>query len=270
MSTATLPSAAKAAELRAAGAAALADSPSARRGAPAADAPAVVRMPISSVQFRASGDGDGEIVFDGIASTYERGYEMWDWYGPYTEVVSAGAGALSLSRNPDVAFLLNHRGMTLARTKSGTLELSEVDEGLRAVARLDTRVTAVRDIQVAVERGDLDEMSFAFRITKGKWSPNYDEYRIEEYDIDRGDVSIVNFGANPHTADGFTGFRSAEILAGLAHLDGAELERAAAAIEARRGQLLAAGPVGTMGAAELDAIVRELAPHPLAARYATA
>jgi hypothetical protein len=32
-------------------------------------------------------------------------------------------------------------------------------------------------------------MSFAFRIKEGRWSPDYSEYRINEYDIDRGDVS---------------------------------------------------------------------------------
>jgi hypothetical protein len=53
----------------------------------------------------------------------------------------------------------------------------------------------------AYERGDLVESSFKFRIDSGKWSPDYSEYRIEAVDLNRGDVSIVNFGANPHTGD---------------------------------------------------------------------
>lgn len=260
-----LTSATEAAQARAAGVRTLADRPSARRGAPAADAPAVVRMPLSAVQVRAAAGDSPVITFEGIASSYERGYDMWDYYGPYTEVVAAGAGALSLSRSPDVAFLLNHSGMTLARTKSGTLELSETEEGLQVAAQLDTRVSVVRDVQVAMERGDLDEMSFAFRITKGKWSPDYTEYRIEEYDIDRGDVSVVNFGANPHTSGAF---RSAQLLAGLADLDDVELERAAAAITARRTQLAAGGPA-RMSRGELAALLAEAAPHPAAGRFTT-
>lgn len=46
------------------------------------------------------------------------------------------------------------------------------------------------------------EMSFRFRIIRDPWSPDYTEYRIEEYDIHRGDVAIVGFGANPTTDGG--------------------------------------------------------------------
>jgi hypothetical protein len=42
-------------------------------------------------------------------------------------------------------------------------------------------------------------MSFAFRIESGQWSPDYTEYRINRYDIHRGDVAIVGYGANPYT-----------------------------------------------------------------------
>jgi HK97 family phage prohead protease len=259
MSTKLL-TAAQAAEARAASIRTPGDRPSARRGAAAADAPALVRMPLTKVEFRAAGEGSNELTFDGIACAYERSYEMWDMWGPYTEVVSAGAGEKTLSRSPDVAFLLNHRGMTLARTKSGTLTLSEEDEGLRSVASLDARITDVRNIQIAVERGDLDEMSFAFRITRGKWSPDYSEYRIEEYDLDRGDVSVVNFGANPHTS---AALRSGQVLAALAELDDEDLERAQAAIASRRSQRAAGG----MDAGELAALLADCAPHPLAARF---
>ncbi|MGW4476800.1 HK97 family phage prohead protease, partial [Nonomuraea sp. NPDC004354] len=50
--------------------------------------------------------------------------------------------------------------------------------------------------------GLIDEMSFAFRIDSGQWSPDYTEYRITRYDIHRGDVAIVGWGANPFTDAG--------------------------------------------------------------------
>jgi phage head maturation protease len=51
-----------------------------------------------------------------------------------------------------------------------------------------------------IRAGLIDEMSFMFRIVRGQWSPDYMEYRIDEVDIDRGDVSIVGYGANPATS----------------------------------------------------------------------
>jgi phage head maturation protease len=52
----------------------------------------------------------------------------------------------------------------------------------------------------AIEDGNVDEMSFAFRVTRQQWSPDYDQRDILEVDIHKGDVSVVNFGANPATS----------------------------------------------------------------------
>jgi hypothetical protein len=43
-------------------------------------------------------------------------------------------------------------------------------------------------------------MSFRFMITAGRWSDDFTTYTIQRFDIHRGDVSIVGYGANPHTA----------------------------------------------------------------------
>jgi hypothetical protein len=50
-----------------------------------------------------------------------------------------------------------------------------------------------------MRRGDVDEMSFAFRVTKNSWNSDYSERNIEAVNLHRGDVSIVSFGANPAT-----------------------------------------------------------------------
>lgn len=264
MDPATLPSSAKAAEARAAGTAQLVDRPKDRRSTSAAGSPARVRAALHGVNVREASDGDGgSLGFDGYASMTETAYEMWDMFGPYTEEIARTAFDLTLSRNPDVVFLLNHRGMTLARTTSGTLRLSADDTGLKVDADLDPANSQVRDMASGLRRGDLDEMSFAFRITRGTWSPDYTSYRIEELDLERGDVSVVNYGANPHTVGAL---RSAEVLAGLDGLGLDDVTRAEAALTARRAALVAAGGV-PMTAAELDLIAREAAPHPLAARF---
>jgi hypothetical protein len=61
-----------------------------------------------------------------------------------------------------------------------------------------------------MERGDLDEMSFAFRVVRQDWAPDWSQRDIREVDLNKGDVSVVNYGANPHTA-GLTSLRSAEL-----------------------------------------------------------
>lgn len=211
---------------------------------------AAVRGPVhrtfdAKLSIRSGAGGSNQIVLDGYASTTEQPYEMWDFFGSYTEVIARGAFAKTLGEKPDVAFLLNHGGMSLARTKAGTLELDEDDTGLRSVATLDTRIQAVRDIQVAVERGDLDEMSFAFRIERAEWSPDYSQFRITEINLSRGDTSVVNFGANPDTSIA----QRAGIV--VEHLSDDQLDALHARILARKG---AVGPTSAAIAAMLAGI----------------
>ena len=68
-------------------------------------------------------DGRQFFEVEGYATVYNRGYQMWDSAGPYTEVADPAMLTRSLANNPDVAFLLNHKGMTMARTKNGSLTL---------------------------------------------------------------------------------------------------------------------------------------------------
>jgi len=147
-------------------------------------------------------DPNAPLIFNGVASAYERGYTMWDYFGPYTEIVTQGAGAVSLTRSDlEVSFVLGHDQMRrIAATWNDTLNLSENDIGLNVNApELDPADYDVAYMAPKMRSGLYREMSFAFRITEGIWSPDYTEYRINTYDIHRGDVSIVGFGANPYT-----------------------------------------------------------------------
>ena len=156
-----------------------------------------------------NGTGGTNLKFTGFASVTEAEYEMEDWLGPWVESVSKGAFAKTLSDGADVAFLLNHTGMTLARTKPGTLKLSEeIDAnlspvkgitGLYSEAMLDPQNMYVQAMRSAVERGDLDEMSFAFRVIRQEWSGDWMRRWINEVSLDKGDCSLVNYAANPTT-----------------------------------------------------------------------
>jgi HK97 family phage prohead protease len=153
----------------------------------------------------------------GHASVVERPYEMWDTFGPYMEVIDRNAFTSTLAAGPDVAFLVNHRGITMARTTNDSLRLSMDDVGLAVEAWLNPKRQDVSDLVVAIEDGDITEMSFAFMLgdAGGTWSTDFQTFRVNEADLDRGDVSAVTYGANPYTD---VAARSREVLRDLDHL----------------------------------------------------
>lgn len=234
-----------AAEARAAGVPGPSARPSERRCSELPGALPVARVRAQRLELRAAGEGDGGLSFVGFASVYNRGYEMWDMFGPYTEQVTSGAGADSLAREDlDVPLVLSHDSMRrIARTTNGSLTLSErtVDdtEGLYVEApNLNPRDADVAYIAPKLEDGLVDEMSFRFRIDAGSWSPDWTEYHIERYDIHRGDVAIVGYGANPHTQG--AGLRSSAELPDLRQLSEArlrQLERELTAVLRERGHV---------------------------------
>ncbi|NUP24026.1 MAG: HK97 family phage prohead protease [Streptomyces sp.] len=152
------------------------------------------------VQLEVRAQSGGPTVVEGYASITEAGYEMYDMFGAYSEVVRAGAFAKTLGENPEVQLLLNHGGLSMAYTKAGTLVLAEDEHGLHMRAEVNPVRSDVRDMLTALEDGAVDEMSFAFRVMRQQWSPDYDQRDITEVSLHRGDVSVVNFGANPETS----------------------------------------------------------------------
>lgn len=157
--------------------------------------------------------GSGGTVVAGLASVTETPYEMWDMFGPYTEVVALDAFDATLAADPLVEFTVNHGaggGKPMAHTRTGSLVLEAIKEadgddgetGLHYEATVNPARHDVSDTIIAMQDGDLAEASFKFRIVRGLWSPDWTQYRIEEVDLERGDVSAVNFGANPFASSG--------------------------------------------------------------------
>jgi HK97 family phage prohead protease len=173
---------------------------------------------------------NGRTVYeiDGYATVFEKGYRMWDRAGEYTETMDTHSLDLSLAHHPDVAFLVNHKGVTMARTRSGngrppTMILAADSTGMNVRAMLNAERTDVKDLAHAIDDGDVDEMSFAFMIEKSEWNEEFTQFRITQANIDRGDVSAVNFGANPYTT---IMARASEIMRDLENLPPA-VQRAA-------------------------------------------
>jgi HK97 family phage prohead protease len=164
---------------------------------------------------------DGAVTFAGYATVFNRNYEVFDAYGMFQERIAPAAFDRTLRENPDVVLVINHAGLPLARTKSGTLRLEPDAVGLRVHAELDAADPDVQALLPKMRRGDVDEMSFAFRVVDDVWTEDYSEREITQVNLHRGDVSVVTFGANPHTL---------------------AMVRAALADESVREQLMAADP----------------------------
>ena len=78
-------------------------------------------------------------------------YEMWDIFGPYTEVVTAGAFDNTLAASPLVEFTRNHGmggGIPMAHTRNATLALTAIKDadetGLWYEASVDTPESTCR------------------------------------------------------------------------------------------------------------------------------
>lgn len=166
------------------------------------------------MRSRPNGTASGSAFeFTGYAAVYGEWFDMWDQNGePYQESVAPGACKRSLA-NPhlDVPFLIGHNdaGIPLARTKSGTMTLSEDSRGLHVqVPSMDGRREEVRALASAVERGDMDEMSLAFVCLtppEQQWDRTYEFRTVRDMDVHRGDVCAVTHGANPATAGSWMG-----------------------------------------------------------------
>jgi HK97 family phage prohead protease len=180
-------------------------------------------------------DGRDFYEVDGYATVFNKPYTMYDMFGEYKEKVDPGALTRSLSNSPDVAFLTNHRGLTMARTTNKTLSLTKDMQGLAINALMNAGRTDVRDLASAIGDELITEMSIAFTIDDdgARWNDDYTELTLMELDINRGDVSAVNYGANPYTS---IGSRSSEIIRELRGLPAGALPDALTAISAAIGE----------------------------------
>jgi uncharacterized protein len=110
------------------------------------------------------------IKVEGYAAVFNQ---VTDIGGMFREKIEKGAFSDAIGRD-DVVFLINHEGLPLARTRSGTLKLSEDDHGLKIETTLDPEDPDVKSIAGKMKRGDLDKMSFAFYPEIQEWDEGGD------------------------------------------------------------------------------------------------
>lgn len=154
-----------------------------------------IRTNSQSLEVRADDEG---IKVEGYAAVFGQETEIG---GYFTETIQRGAFTDAIGRD-DVVFLVNHEGLPLARTRSGTLTLKEDDHGLFISSELDGSDPDVRSIVPKMQRGDLDKMSFAFIPTRQEWDESDDIPKRTILEAELFDVSVVTTPAYPGTEIG--------------------------------------------------------------------
>lgn len=146
-----------------------------------------------AVDLRAGMDGESRTL-EGYAVVFGS---LSEDLGGFREIVERGAFTQALNEAPDVRALFNHDpSLVLGRTTNGTLRLAEDAHGLRVAMTLP-ETSYAQDVHRLVERGDVNQMSFAFRVHKGgeTWTTE-DGQRIRRLrSLAIYDVSIVTFPA---------------------------------------------------------------------------
>jgi HK97 family phage prohead protease len=164
------------------------------RSADGVDVPEREVRKLAKLEVRATPDGGA--ILEGYATVYNFAYDLGGGpaAGGFTEIIASGATAKSAAE-ADVRLLVNHDGIPLARTKSGTMTLQSDDIGLRVTAQLDPTNPMSASLHSAMERGDMDQMSFAFKVIRDSWDAKYEIRTIHEVRL--FDVSVVTYPANP-------------------------------------------------------------------------
>ena len=121
----------------------------------------------------------------GYAAVFDQETRIAD----FREVIKRGAFAASLASGKDTLALVDHDSTrVLARTKSGTLRLSEDERGLKF--EIDVPDTSAgRDVLALAARGDLGGASFGFTVAAGgdAWTGDKRELRA----VTLHEISIV-------------------------------------------------------------------------------
>lgn len=155
--------------------------------------------------FRALDEEVG--VIEGTPIVFNQDTKLSSWDGEYYERIDAHA--LDNANLDDVRLFINHDTgkIALARSKRGnansTMSFSIDSEGLHIRAILDVENNQeARALYSAIKRGDMDGMSFMFRIKDYEWiglDTDMPTFIIKQISIVH-EVSVVNFPAYPQTS----------------------------------------------------------------------
>ena len=134
------------------------------------------------VQMEIRAAGEGEMIVEGYATTFNEPYELWRDGPDYVFKEQVDRNAFDETDMNDVIMQYDHEGRVFARTGNGTLELDVDNHGLHI--RADLGGTEIgRQLYEEIKGGYTDKMSFGFTVDE-------DERLIQE-DRESGTVTIL-------------------------------------------------------------------------------
>ncbi len=158
------------------------------KGLPIGD---IERRSMGPVELRAASE-DQPARLVGYAAVFNS---RSDDLGGFREIIIPGAFDRALSEGHDVRALVNHNpDKMLGRTASKTARLAVDEHGLHVEVDVPDTQDG-RDTLTLVQRGDLSQMSFAFRTLADEWRTEDGEPLRELRDVELFDVSVVAFPA---------------------------------------------------------------------------
>lgn len=138
---------------------------------------------------------DEPAIIRGYAAVYDQETDL----GDFREVVKPGAFTRAIQRD-DVRALFNHDpNYVMGRSKVGTLGFNDDAHGLGVTIKPPDTQWA-RDLITSMQRGDVDQMSFAFSVNEHTFNRDGEKPLRELRDVNLFDVSVVTYPAYPQTS----------------------------------------------------------------------
>ena len=157
-------------------------------------------------EVRSIATEDGTLKIGGYAATFNQEASGLN----FREMIAPGAFTRTLQSDNPVFLLVNHDtdSLPLASTASTTLRLSEDSTGLRMEADLDPANPFASALASALERGDVDKMSFSFTVEPGGSTKENGLRTLT--DLNLYEVSIVTWPAYDSTSASMRSAQEAE------------------------------------------------------------
>lgn len=154
----------------------------------------ICRRSFSHYEARINENDENVGIIEGVPIVFEQKADIG---GLFEETIARGAISEDVLR--DVALFYNHDLKTKphARTRNGRLSFNIENDGVYMNAQVNLDRTDSKDFYLAVRDGDIDGMSFMFRVEGDEWTDldtDYPKRRITKIGYVQ-EVSGVNYPA---------------------------------------------------------------------------